>query len=69
VRAEYSMLSEQSWRTGRASVIEGLLARRLLFSTSEGRRRWEKTARVNLQAELADLVGGSPDPQQPPASP
>jgi predicted metal-dependent HD superfamily phosphohydrolase len=56
VRAEYRALDEPSWRRGRSSVLRSLLARDPLFSTAEGRRRWEQAARVNLQSELADLV-------------
>lgn len=55
VRAEYRGLDEGSWRRGRASVLRSLLGRDPIFSTSEGRRRWERAARANLEGELAGL--------------
>jgi predicted metal-dependent HD superfamily phosphohydrolase len=57
VRAEYGALDEASWRRGRASVLKSLLARDHLFSTYEGRKRWQESARSNLQRELTDLLG------------
>ena len=56
VRAEYGGLDEPSWRRGRSSVLRSLLDRDPLFSTAEGRRRWEQAARANLGGELADLA-------------
>jgi len=55
IRAEYLHIPDLVFRTGRAVVIETLLAARSLFFTVTGRRRWEETARENLAAELARL--------------
>jgi len=55
VRAEYGHLADDRWRSGRADVLAGFLARPTIFATDEGRRRWEERARANLTAELATL--------------
>lgn len=55
VRAEYRHLDDEDWRTGRAAVIAGFLARPAIFTTPTGRARWEDRARANLTAELAAL--------------
>jgi predicted metal-dependent HD superfamily phosphohydrolase len=55
VRAEYAHLDDDQWRTGRATVLAGFLARPTIFATDEGRRRWERRARANLTAELTTL--------------
>jgi predicted metal-dependent HD superfamily phosphohydrolase len=56
VRAEYAALDEPAWRTGRAAVMAGLLARDPLYGTGAGRRRWEATARANIARELDSLM-------------
>jgi predicted metal-dependent HD superfamily phosphohydrolase len=56
VRQEYSHLSDEEWRAGRADLIRALLERERLFHTAIGHARWEPAARVNLQAELAGLA-------------
>ncbi len=55
VRAEYSAVSDAEWRTGRATVLRGLLERDALFVTGPGRARWEAAAQANVARELADL--------------
>ena len=59
VRAEYAHLSDEAFRRGRAAVLAALLDRPQLFSTVEGRRRWESVARNNLHGELDQLTGPS----------
>jgi predicted metal-dependent HD superfamily phosphohydrolase len=56
VRREYSSLSEQQWRSGRANVLRGLLANRQLFQTPRGRVLWEDAARANMLSELRTLI-------------
>jgi predicted metal-dependent HD superfamily phosphohydrolase len=59
VREEYSHVPEEEFRRGRTAVLEGLLARRPLFSTATARDRWEERARHNLETELILLRGGA----------
>lgn len=54
VRAEYAHVPNDQFRAGRAAVLRALLDGPSLFSTPEGRRRWEASARANLTTELAD---------------
>lgn len=61
VREEYAALDEPAWRTGRAAVMSGLLARDPLYGTGAGRRRWEAVARANLARELDSLTAAGPD--------
>lgn len=55
VRAEYRLLDDETWRTGRAAVITGFLRRPTIFHTPTGRDLWEERSRANLTAELATL--------------
>jgi predicted metal-dependent HD superfamily phosphohydrolase len=57
VRAEYGHVPDADFRTGRARIIESLLAAPALYRTPEGRRLWEDAARQNLSAELRTLHG------------
>jgi predicted metal-dependent HD superfamily phosphohydrolase len=61
VRREYGHLDDEAFRAGRAAVLRDLLGRTRLFTTEPGRRRWDATARRNLQDELARL-GAAPPP-------
>jgi predicted metal-dependent HD superfamily phosphohydrolase len=56
VRGEYAALDERVWRTGRAGVLRGLLARPVLYATEPARLEWDARARRNLTAELAELA-------------
>lgn len=58
VRAEYSFVTDEGWRAGRAEVLEGLLGRPAIYATESGRRRWDAAARINLANELAGLRAG-----------
>ncbi len=56
VRQEYRNVPDTEFRVGRAAVLRALVARPNLFSTDDGRARWEETARTNVTAELAELT-------------
>lgn len=55
VRAEYAHVSDADWRIGRAAVLADLAGREPLFHTAPARKRWERSAKVNLRTELAAL--------------
>nr|WP_203417202.1 metal-dependent phosphohydrolase [Jiangella ureilytica] len=55
VRDDYAHLSDADFAAGRAAVLAGLLDRPALFRTETGRRRWEDSARHNLETELVLL--------------
>ena len=55
VRAEYAHVDDPGWVAGRGAVLRGLLDREPLYSTADGRGRWEARARANMTAELATL--------------
>lgn len=57
VRSEYRHVDDDEWRTGRAGILDGFLARPTIYLTTSGRDRWEDRARANLTAELAELTG------------
>ncbi|WP_127573357.1 DUF4031 domain-containing protein [Georgenia faecalis] len=57
IRAEYRHLPDDVFRAGRATVLRRLLDRPVLFATAPGRARWERQARANVAAELAELTG------------
>jgi predicted metal-dependent HD superfamily phosphohydrolase len=56
VRVEYGHLSDDVWRTGRASVLRRLLDRPSLYGSEPARDWWEARARANVTAELSSLV-------------
>jgi predicted metal-dependent HD superfamily phosphohydrolase len=55
VRDDYAHVSDADFAAGRAAVLAGLLDRPALFRTETGRRRWEDSARRNLETELVLL--------------
>ncbi|MFJ8688486.1 HD domain-containing protein [Micromonospora wenchangensis] len=55
IRAEYAHVPEVDFRTGRARVLDGLLALPALFRLPPLAARWEAPARANLRRELASL--------------
>jgi predicted metal-dependent HD superfamily phosphohydrolase len=57
VRVEYAHLDDETFRRGRAAVLETLLGHEALFRTPLGRTTWEERARHNLAAELTLLRG------------
>ncbi|MFE3140717.1 HD domain-containing protein [Streptomyces scopuliridis] len=56
VREEYGFVPDDAFRTGRAAVLEQLLALPALFRTPYGAREWEARARANLAEELRGLT-------------
>ena len=55
IRLEFPHLNDKAWRKGRSKFVVKFLDRRWLFSTWEGRHRWEDQARANMVRELACL--------------
>ncbi|SDN18429.1 HD domain-containing protein [Allokutzneria albata] len=55
VRAEYSHVADDHWRTGRAAVLRSLVERDVLYRTTDARRRWDSAARNNIRRELGSL--------------
>lgn len=58
IRGEYAHLDDQTFRTGRAAILQTFLDRDALYFTAAGRARFEVQARVNLAAEIAELSAG-----------
>ena len=56
VRAEYAWVEERAYRSGRATVLQGFLAREQIYRTPVLHDAWEAAARRNLQSELAALL-------------
>lgn len=54
IREEYAHVPDDAFRTGRAAVLQALLAREVLFGTT-ALHHLEEPARRNLQAELVVL--------------
>lgn len=59
VRAEYASVDDAQWRTGRAAVLGALLGRPRLYLSEPGRERWERAARKNVAAEIAQLTAAT----------
>lgn len=55
VRLEYPHLDDETFRAGRAQVLESLADKPHLFHTPHARERWEEIARANLERELVLL--------------
>ena len=58
VRCEYSHVSEEVWRAGRAAVLKWQLAANPLYPDPEFRARFERKARLNMEEELRALGEG-----------
>ena len=58
VRREYAHLDDETFARGRADVLQRLLDRPRLFTTSYGRQEWEQPARANVSAETRALHEG-----------
>lgn len=56
VRGEFAHLDDETFRAGRARVLQGLADEPRLFHTDHARAAWESTARANLERELAGLT-------------
>ncbi|MGC4854893.1 metal-dependent phosphohydrolase [Micromonospora sp. DT4] len=57
IRREYAHVPDPAFRSGRATVLTGLLALPTLFRLAPLAARWEAPARDNLRRELATLTG------------
>ncbi|MGC4817991.1 HD domain-containing protein [Micromonospora sp. DT63] len=62
IRREYAHVPDPAFRTGRATVLTGLLALPALFRLPPLADRWEQPARDNLRRELAALSGSPTNP-------
>jgi predicted metal-dependent HD superfamily phosphohydrolase len=58
VRLEWcpAVLDDDSFKTGRAAFLRGLLASEAIFHTPQGEQRWEAAARGNIERELKALA-------------
>ena len=59
VRHEYREVPGKAFREGRATILEGFLARDALYMSHWGRTRFEATARGNLKRSIAKLRDGA----------
>ena len=57
IREEYADIPDDQFRSGRAAILRGLLEQPELFRTPVAAERYEKRARANLTAEIAELEG------------
>jgi predicted metal-dependent HD superfamily phosphohydrolase len=57
IRREYAQVPDDLFAQGRAAVLRDLLAKPHVFHTAYARAAWERSARVNVEAELATLEG------------
>ena len=55
VRTEYGHLDDATFRAGRRAALEALASKPSLFHTAHARDAWERTAREQLDRELAGL--------------
>ncbi|MBA3511506.1 hypothetical protein [Sphingomonas sp.] len=58
VREEYAHVQDDAWRTGRAAVLQSLLAADPLYPDERFRQALEAQARRNMHAELKALSEG-----------
>jgi predicted metal-dependent HD superfamily phosphohydrolase len=58
VRKEYPQVDDETFRVGRAAVLEDLLDKPVLFHTDHGRAHWEAPARRNVAREIERLRAG-----------
>jgi predicted metal-dependent HD superfamily phosphohydrolase len=58
VRREYvpAAATEAEFKAGRAAFLTKLLTTRAMFTTDEGKMRWQAAARANVALELAELT-------------
>jgi predicted metal-dependent HD superfamily phosphohydrolase len=57
VKREYvpAAVTDEQFRAGRAAFLSKLLTLRAMFTTEEGKARWQARARANVALELARL--------------
>lgn len=65
IRAEYSFLSDDAYRAGRAAVLRNFASRERIFFTAEMASRFEMQARENIRWEIRQLTASSPIPSAP----
>jgi predicted metal-dependent HD superfamily phosphohydrolase len=53
IRDEYAMIPDETYKPGRARVLQGFLRRERIYLTDRLRALWEASARANLAAEIA----------------
>ena len=58
IRTEYSHVSDEDFRHGRAAILDGFLTRQRRFFTDRAHALWDAQARHNLTQELATLKKG-----------
>lgn len=56
IRAEYDWVPKESYRQARAKVLESFVNRERLYQTSIYRRRYETSARRNIQFKLSSQI-------------
>jgi predicted metal-dependent HD superfamily phosphohydrolase len=56
IRREYAFVPDVLYRPGRRRVLEGFLKRERIYRTDRLAALWERSAQVNLAAEVADLA-------------
>jgi predicted metal-dependent HD superfamily phosphohydrolase len=52
IRKEYSFVSDEDYAIGRSKVLEGFLAKEVIFPDALAFRKWEAAARSNIEGEL-----------------
>lgn len=52
IRQDFHAVTDEDFAAGREKFLRRMLARNPIFNTTTGRRRWERSARRNLMAEL-----------------
>lgn len=57
IRKEYHWLSHAQYRSGRVRVLKGFLDRAVIYQTESFAQRFEKAARDNIAAKIAELSG------------
>lgn len=56
IRLEYAHVDEAAFITGRIAVLRGFASRERIYGTDEGQRRWELSARMNIERSIASLM-------------
>jgi predicted metal-dependent HD superfamily phosphohydrolase len=49
-------VSEEAFKAGRAAFLQKLITSKAMFTTEEGKERWQEAARANVALELAQLT-------------
>ena len=58
VRAEFALVPQDTFRSGRAKVLRRFLDRAEIFHTPAAHKNWESTARTNVEREIVALENG-----------